>query len=267
MNLWGATMCVRLVTLPLRSLSIDGAAYQSPGCADKNSSQMAGENSGNFVMLESGRCGGGGSHRGWPRTNCGPGLSRCAAAALGLLCWTIAPFGVTDSGKPQAGDGAARTIADVRGWLADHRRVCRWSPDSSRPDTYRHFCLLWEQLLSKPGRYGPRPTHRRGKAAVVPGLEEGLGTGWFPRLTWISSLLVRLGYQGLLDLGIRLDPHHGEYNLLACNPRLGRSSGLRSRREHRCRSGCLPRPDQQERRVRCTGRRDEQADGGSWEDP
>ena len=121
--------------------------------------------------------------------------------------------------------GAARTIADVRGWQADHRRVCRcrqatsvrrragmlrgggicarlidggscprWrcgrrSRRSGRKQvaaapacTYRHFCLLWEQLLSKPGRYGPRPTHRRGKAAVVPGLEEGLGTGWFPRL-------------------------------------------------------------------------------------
>jgi len=38
-------------------------------------------------------------------------------------------------------------------------------------------------------------------------------------------LLVRLGYQGLLDLDIRLDPHHGEYDLLACDPRLGRGSG------------------------------------------
>jgi predicted ATP-grasp superfamily ATP-dependent carboligase len=34
-----------------------------------------------------------------------------------------------------------------------------------------------------------------------------------------------LGYQGLLDLDIRLDPHHGEDNLLAGNMRLGRSSG------------------------------------------
>jgi hypothetical protein len=38
-------------------------------------------------------------------------------------------------------------------------------------------------------------------------------------------LLVRLGYQGLLDLDIRLDPHHGEDNLLAGNMRLGRGSG------------------------------------------
>jgi hypothetical protein len=36
---------------------------------------------------------------------------------------------------------------------------------------------------------------------------------------------VRLGYQGLLDPDIRLDPHHGEYNLLVCSPRLGRGSG------------------------------------------
>jgi hypothetical protein len=109
-NLWGATMCVRHVTLPLRSLSIDGATYQSPGCADKNSSQMAGENSGNFVMLESGRCGGAAATAdGLGRT--AGGSSRCAAAALGLLCWTIAPFGVTDSGKPQAGDGTVRQLS------------------------------------------------------------------------------------------------------------------------------------------------------------
>jgi hypothetical protein len=70
-----------------------------------------------------------------------------------------------------------------------------------------------------------RPTHRRGEAAVVPGHQGGVG-GWLvPAVAWISSLLMRLGYQGLLDLDTRLGPHHGEYNLLACDPWPGRRSG------------------------------------------
>ena len=77
---------------------------------------------------------------------------RAAAAALGLPWWTIAPFGVTDSGEPEPGAGpvqaiqpnepgepgpfrlnaslapsyrgdTARMITDVRGWLADGWRV------------------------------------------------------------------------------------------------------------------------------------------------
>ncbi len=55
MNLCGVIPCVRLVTQPLCSLSIDGATYRSPGYADKNSQQNGGgENSGNCVVLESG---------------------------------------------------------------------------------------------------------------------------------------------------------------------------------------------------------------------
>jgi D-aspartate ligase len=37
----------------------------------------------------------------------------------------------------------------------------------------------------------------------------------------VTGLLARLGYRGLLDLDIRLDPRDGEYNLLDFNPRLG----------------------------------------------
>lgn len=37
----------------------------------------------------------------------------------------------------------------------------------------------------------------------------------------VASLLVKLGYRGLLDLDIRLDERTGEYNLLDFNPRLG----------------------------------------------
>jgi D-aspartate ligase len=37
----------------------------------------------------------------------------------------------------------------------------------------------------------------------------------------VTSLLTKLGYQGLLDLDIRLDERNGEYNLLDFNPRLG----------------------------------------------
>lgn len=37
----------------------------------------------------------------------------------------------------------------------------------------------------------------------------------------ITSMLVRLGYRGLLDLDIRLDARSGEYHLLDFNPRLG----------------------------------------------
>jgi predicted ATP-grasp superfamily ATP-dependent carboligase len=61
------------------------------------------------------------------------------------------------------------------------------------------------------------------KRQSSPDIEEGWG--WLvSAVTWISPLLVRLGYQGLLDPDIRLDPHHGEYNLLACSLRLGRRS-------------------------------------------
>jgi len=37
----------------------------------------------------------------------------------------------------------------------------------------------------------------------------------------ITTLLSRLGYRGLMDLDIRLDPRNGQYNLLDFNPRLG----------------------------------------------
>jgi predicted ATP-grasp superfamily ATP-dependent carboligase len=37
----------------------------------------------------------------------------------------------------------------------------------------------------------------------------------------VTTLLVKLGYRGLLDLDIRLDERNGEYNLLDFNPRLG----------------------------------------------
>jgi len=37
----------------------------------------------------------------------------------------------------------------------------------------------------------------------------------------VTSMLTKLGYQGLLDLDIRLDERNGEYNLLDFNPRLG----------------------------------------------
>ena len=37
----------------------------------------------------------------------------------------------------------------------------------------------------------------------------------------ITSLLARIGYRGMLDLDIRLDPRNGHYNLLDFNPRLG----------------------------------------------
>jgi predicted ATP-grasp superfamily ATP-dependent carboligase len=37
----------------------------------------------------------------------------------------------------------------------------------------------------------------------------------------ITSMLVRLGYRGILDLDIRMDARDGQYNLLDFNPRLG----------------------------------------------
>jgi D-aspartate ligase len=37
----------------------------------------------------------------------------------------------------------------------------------------------------------------------------------------VASLLTKLGYQGILDLDIRLDERTGEYHLLDFNPRLG----------------------------------------------
>ncbi len=37
----------------------------------------------------------------------------------------------------------------------------------------------------------------------------------------MTGLLVRLGYRGLLDLDLRLDPRDGQYKLLDFNPRLG----------------------------------------------
>jgi len=40
-------------------------------------------------------------------------------------------------------------------------------------------------------------------------------------LAEVTSLLTRLGYRGLMDLDLRLDPRDGRYHLLDFNPRLG----------------------------------------------
>jgi hypothetical protein len=170
----------------LRSRRLTARRHRGQDCIDKNCQQMAHENNGHIVS-----------------------------------CADIVIAGTRDEGSGACGGGRGRPVDRRTTWVTPGSSG---SPQSCRPGCISCFLVTAGQLSGKPSWPGVRPTPGRGEAAVVPRHQGGVGERLVPAVTWISSLQ-KLGYQGLPGLDIRLDPHHGECNLLACNPRPGRGSG------------------------------------------